>query len=117
LSGLVAVAENRVPLAYAPAVHNWPLVLPLALWFVAVMVLAVRVAQRRATRDLVLAVGLAIGTSLLVNDSATYELVGGVAVLAALVRFTPAVAPLTVPVLARMPLPAQPVANEATPPS
>ena len=117
LSGLVAVAENRVPLAYAPAVHNWPLVLPLALWFVAVMVLAVRVAQRRATRDLVLAVGLAIGTSLLVNDSATYELVGGVAALAALVRFTPTVAPLTVPVLARMPLPAQPVANEATPPS
>jgi hypothetical protein len=117
LSGLVAVAENRVPLAYAPAVHNWPLVLPLALWFAVVMVLAVRIARRRSTRDLVLAVGLAIGTSLLVNDSATYELVGGVAALAALVRFTPAVAPLTVPVLARMPLPAQPLPNEATPPS
>jgi hypothetical protein len=117
LSGLVAVAENRVPLAYAPAVHNWPLVLPLALWFAAALALAVRIARRRATRDLVLAVGLAIGTSLLVNDSATYELVGGVAVLAALVRFTPAVAPLSVPVLARMPLPAKPVANEATPPT
>jgi hypothetical protein len=115
-SGLVAVAEHRVPLAYAPAVHNWPLVLPLALWFAVVLALAVRIARRRATRDLVLAVGLAIGTSLLVNDSATYELVGGVAALAALVRFTPSVAPLTVPVLARMPLPGQPVANE-TPPS
>jgi hypothetical protein len=115
VSGLAAVAENRVPLAYAPAVHDWPLVLPLALWFAVAMVLAVRIARRRSTRDLVLAVGLAIGTSLLVNDSATYELVGGVAALAALVRFTPAVAPLTVPVLARMPLPAQPVPNEAPP--
>ena len=114
LSGLLAVAENRVPLAYAPALHNWPLVLPLALWFAAALVLAIRVAHRRATRDLVLAVGLAIGTSLLVNDSATYELVGGVAALAALVRFTPAVAPLTVPVFSRLPLPAQPVPNEAT---
>jgi hypothetical protein len=117
LSGLLAVAENRVPLAYAPALHNWPLVLPLAIWFVAVLVLAMRVAQRRATRDLVLAVGLAVGTSLAVNDSATYELVGGVAALAAILRFSPAVAPLTVPVLARVPLPGQAVPNEATPPS
>ncbi|HEY8706157.1 MAG TPA: hypothetical protein VIL98_15495 [Gaiellaceae bacterium] len=114
VSGLFAVAQNRVPLAYEPALHNWPLVLPLALWFGAALVLAIRIARRQATRDLVLAVGLAIGTSLLVNDSATYELVGGVAALAALVRFTPSVAPLTVPVLARMPLPAQPVPNEAT---
>jgi hypothetical protein len=114
LSGLWAVAQNRVPLAYVPALHNWPLVLPLALWFAAALVLAIRLARRRATRDLVLAVGLAIGTSLLVNDSATYELVGGVATLAALVRFTPSVGPLTVPALARMPLPAQPVPNEAT---
>ena len=114
VSGLLAVAQNRVPLAYEPALHNWPLVLPLALWFVVALALAIRIARRQATRDLVLAVGLAIGTSLLVNDSATYELVGGVAALAALVRFTPSVAPLTVPVLARMPLPAQPVPNEAT---
>jgi hypothetical protein len=114
LSGLWAVAVNRVPLAYAPAVHNWPLVLPLALWFVATLVVAIRLAHRRATHDLVLAVGLAIGTSLLVNDSATYELVGGVAALAALVRFTPAPVPLTVPALARLPLPAtQPVRSEA----
>jgi threonine/homoserine efflux transporter RhtA len=114
VSGLFAVAQNRVPLAYEPALHNWPLVLPLALWFGGTLVLALRIAQRRATRDLVLAVGLAIGTSLLVNDSATYELVGGVAALAALVRFSPAVAPLTVPALARMPLPAQALPNEAT---
>jgi hypothetical protein len=114
LSGLLAVAQNRVPLAYVPALHNWPLVLPLALWFAAALVLAIRIARRRATHDLVLAVGLAIGTSLLVNDSATYELVGGVATLAALVRFTPTVGPITVPVLARVPLPGQAVPNEAT---
>jgi hypothetical protein len=114
VTGLFAVVQNRVPLAYEPALHNWQLVLPLALWFAAALALAIRLARRRATRDLVLAVGLAIGTSLLVNDSATYELVGGVAALAALVRFTPAVGPLTVPVLARMPLPAQPVPNEAS---
>ncbi len=114
ISGLIAVVQNRVPLSYVPALHNWPLVLPLALWFVAALALAVRIAHRRTTRDLVVAVGLAIGTSLLVNDSAAYELVGGVATLAALVRFTPAVSPITVPALARMPLPAQPVPNEAT---
>jgi hypothetical protein len=112
-SGLLAVAENRVPLAYVPALHNWPLVLPLALWFVLALALAIRLARRAATRDLVVAVGLAIGTSLLVNDSATYELVGGVAALAALTRFTPTVGPLTVPALARVPLAGQPVPNEA----
>jgi hypothetical protein len=113
-SGLVAVAQNRVPLAYEPALHNWPLVLPLALWFGAALVVAIRVARRPTTRDLVVAVALAISTSLLVNDSATYELVGGVAALAALVRFTPAVVPITVPVLARMPLPPQSVRTEAS---
>ncbi|MDX6468226.1 MAG: hypothetical protein QOF75_29 [Gaiellaceae bacterium] len=115
VGGLIAVVENRVPLSYEPALRNWPLVLPLALWFAAALVLAIRIARRHTTRDLVLATGLAIGTSLLVNDSATYELVGGVATLAALVRFTPSVGPLTVPVLARMPLPQQPVPNEVTP--
>ena len=84
-SGLVAVAQNRVPLAYAPIWHNWPLVLPLAVWFAAALVLALRFARTRATQDLVLALGVAIATSLLVNDSATYELTGGVAALAALV--------------------------------
>jgi len=46
--------------------------------------------------------------------SVAYELVGGVAALAALVRFTPSLTPLAVPVLARMPLPAQPLPTEAT---
>jgi hypothetical protein len=113
LSGLLAVARNRVPLSYAPAVHDWPLVLPLALWFAFALAIAVYWARARATRDLVYALGLAIVTSLLVNDSATYELTGGVAALAALVRFTPQVRPLAVTALARLPLVPQPVSNEA----
>jgi hypothetical protein len=113
-SGLVAVATNRVPLAYAPAWHHWPLVLPLALWFAAALGVALRAARGRQTRDLVLTLGLAVGTSLLVNDSATYELSGGVAALAALVRFAPEPAPLRV----RLPVavPAPPVVTEPAEP-
>ncbi len=113
LSGLVRVAENRVPLAYAPALHNWPLLLPLALWFLAAFFVALRFAHSRASGDLVVALGLAIGTSLLVNDSAAYELTGGVAALAAVARFTPAAVTQIVPVFARMPFPGEPLANEA----
>jgi hypothetical protein len=114
LSGLFDVAKNRVPLAYAPALHNWPLVLPLALWFVAAFAIALYSARNRASRDLIFGLVLAIVTSLLVNDSATYELVAGVAVIAALVRFTPSAAPLRLTALARLPLPAsQVVPSEA----
>jgi hypothetical protein len=112
VSGLVRVAENRVPLAYLPALHNWPLLLPLALWFAAAFLVALRVARTRASSDLVMALGLAIGTSLLVNDSAAYELAGGVAALAAVVRFTPTVVPHMVPAFARLQLPGQAVPNE-----
>jgi hypothetical protein len=105
LSGLLSVAENRVPLAYAPAVHNWTLVLPLLIWFVASFAIAVRYAHSRQSRDLVLGVGVAIVVSLLVNDSATYELTGGVAAAASLARFTPLPLPLRVPLAARLPLP------------
>jgi hypothetical protein len=114
LSGLLRVAENRVPLAYLPALHNWPLLLPLGLWFAAAFFVALRVTRSRASGDLVMAIGLAIGTSLLVNDSAAYELAGGVAAIAAVVRFRPTTVPQIVPAFARMPVPAQPVPNEAT---
>jgi hypothetical protein len=102
LSGLWAVAENRVPLSYLPALHNWTLVLPLALWLCVSFGAAVFFARRRpSTRDLVFALGLALGTSLLVNDSAAYELTGGVAAFAAIARFTPSPAtPVTVSSLA-----------------
>src|SRR5437763_2507551 len=117
LSGLWAVAQNRVPLSYVPALHNWTWVLPLGIWLVATFGAAVYLAYRRAaTRDLVFALGLALLTSLLVNDSATYELTGGVAALAAIARFVPSPAvPVTVSSLASAALgPPQPVPGEAS---
>ena len=106
LSGIWAVAANRVPLSYMPAIHKWPVVLPLAIWFVLTFAVALFVAQRRPTRDFVLTLGLAIATSLLVNDSAMYEVTGGVAVLAGMFRFAPAPAvPVTVRSLVRAVLP------------
>ncbi|MGH2972967.1 MAG: hypothetical protein ACRDLE_12720, partial [Gaiellaceae bacterium] len=106
VSGLWAVVENRVPLSYLPAIHNWPLVMPLALWFLVTFAVALVVARRRPMRDFVFALGIAIVTSLLVNDSATYELTAGVAVVAALFRFAPAPAvPVTVSSLVRAVLP------------
>jgi hypothetical protein len=108
LGGLWAVARNRVPLSYAPAIHDWPLVLPLALWFLISFGIALYAAWRRPPRDFVLALGLAMAASLVVNDSATYELTGGIVVLAALVRFSPAPAvPVTVRSLARALVPAR----------
>jgi hypothetical protein len=49
-----------------------------------------------------LAFGVAIATSLLVNDSAGYELTAGIAVVGAFARFVPAPAPARVGVLARV---------------
>ena len=110
LAGLWAVAENRVPLSYLPAIHNWPLVMPLGLWFLITFVIALVIARRRPTRDFVLALGIAIVTSLLVNDSAMYELTGGVSVLAAVARFAPAPAvPFSVLAFVRSLLPTRAV--------
>jgi hypothetical protein len=112
-SGLWAVVENRVPLSYLPAIHKWPLVMPLGLWFLFTFAGALFVARRRPTRDFVFTLGLAIAASLLVNDSAMYELTGGVAVLAGLGRFAPAPAvPVTVRSLVRALLPAAPAAAD-----
>ena len=113
LSGLTAVAANRVPLSYAPAAHAWTLVLPLAISFVVTLAIAIRVARPRVGRDVVFALGLAVGISLLVNDSAAYVLAGGVACAAAVARFAPSYSPLFRPVLVRARLAPQPVANEA----
>jgi hypothetical protein len=113
LSGLTAVAANRVPLSYAPAAHAWTLVLPLAISFVVTLAVAIRVARPRVGRDVVFALGLAVGISLLVNDSAAYVLAGGVACAAAVARFAPSYSPLFRPVLVRARLAPQPVANEA----
>ena len=109
LQGLLAVAENRVPLAYEPALAQWPMTLSLAVVFVAVFVLALRSARRRPTRDLLFALAAAVPTSLLVNDSAAYVLAGGVAAVAAFARFTPSYEPVGVTQLAHAALEAQPV--------
>jgi hypothetical protein len=96
VGGYWAVLRNRVPLSYMPAIHNWTVVMPLALWFVVSFAVAVYVAKRRSARDLVLTLGVATVVSLLINDSAMYVLTGGVAALGSLVRFVPAPAvPIT----------------------
>jgi hypothetical protein len=83
IPGLIKVAVDRIPLAYRPALGQWPILLPLALFAASVFAVILRVTKPRS-RDLVLAASLALLVSLLVNDSGTYELAGGVSVLAAL---------------------------------
>lgn len=92
VSGMLRVAADRIPLAYRPALGQWPILLPLGLFASAVFAAAMRATERRS-RDLVIAASLALLVSLLVNDSGTYELAGGVTVLAALARASTAVAP------------------------
>lgn len=89
MSGVIAVVRDRLPLSYTPALHHWMLLTPIALVFACAYVLALRFSTR-FTRDLVVGAGLGLATSLLVNDSAVYELAGGTAVVAALARFTTA---------------------------
>ncbi len=115
--GLLSSLESRVPLSYVPALHAWQLVVPLLLVLAVAFALAWRAARQRSTRDLLLAFGVAIVTSLLVNDSAAYELAGGIAVVGAFARFAPApaparagvLAPLVARMLARTKLEAEPV--------
>jgi hypothetical protein len=92
-AGLLASLESRVPLSYLPALHAWELVVPLLLVLAVSFWLAWRVARERSTRDVLLAFGVAIVTSLLVNDSAAYELAGAIAVVGAFAHFAPAPAP------------------------
>jgi hypothetical protein len=98
--GLVKSLASRVSLSYVPALHAWEMVVPLLAVLVVVFVLAWRFARERSTRDLLLAFGVAIVTSLLVNDSAAYELTAGIAVVGAFARFAPAPAPARARVLA-----------------
>ncbi len=114
-AGLIASIESRVPLAYVPALHYWPLVVPLALVLAASFIVAWRRAEERATRDLLLAFGAGLVASLLVNDSAGYELAGGIAVVCAFAHFAPAPAPAPVRVLAPASFEAEPAAGESPP--
>ncbi len=98
IRGLADVFVNRVPLAYAPAVHAWPLTLPLALAFLVALVLAFRASSRRVVRDVLVALAAGMVASLVVNDSTAYILAGGVACVGALARFNPEVRTVRVPV-------------------
>jgi hypothetical protein len=99
-AGLVSSLESRVPLSYVPALHAWQMVVPLLFVLAVAFTLSWRFAREQSTRDVLLAFGVAIVTSLLVNDSAAYELTAGIAVVGALARFAPAPAPARVSVLA-----------------
>ena len=99
-AGLLSSLESRVPLSYLPALHAWQLVVPLLFVLATAFVLSWRFARQQSTRDILLAFGVAIVTSLLVNDSAAYELTAGIAVIGAFARFAPAPAPARAPVLA-----------------
>lgn len=102
IGGFVAVAEHRVPLVYEPAVHDWPLTLPLAVLLIASGVIAFRVTRARAARDLLLAVATGVLASLLINDATGFMLTGGIACACAVARFVPTGAPVRLPVLARL---------------
>lgn len=103
-AGLFSSLASRVPLSYVPALHAWQMVVPLLFVLVVAFALAWRFARERSTRDLLLAFGVAIVTSLLVNDSAAYELTAGIAVVGAFARFAPAPAPARIlsPAIARL---------------
>jgi hypothetical protein len=107
-SGVARVVIDRIPLAYRPAWQHWQLFLPLGVLLAGAFLVALRIADRRA-RDLVLASGIALATSLLVNDSAVYEATAGIAVISAVARFSTPTAPVAfrVPARARVALRAE----------
>ena len=110
--GLLGSLESRVPLSYVPALHSWQLVMPLLLVLALAFALAWRGARQRETRDVLLAFGVAIATSLLINDSAAYELAAGIAVVGAFARFAPGPAPARSRVLVPAKLEPEPVPSE-----
>jgi hypothetical protein len=113
ISGFLDVAVNRVPLVYAPAVHEWPLTLPLAILLISCGLLAFRVTRARASRDLLLALATGLIASLLINDATGFMLAGGIACASAVARFVPSGAPVRLPVPSR--LRAAPAATERPP--
>jgi hypothetical protein len=113
--GLLASLESRVPLSYMPALHAWQLVVPLFFVLAITFALAWRGARQPSTRDVLLAFGVAIATSLLINDSAAYELAGGIAVVGAIARFAPA--PARARVRVRAPARLEPETVPVEPPS
>jgi hypothetical protein len=102
IQGFIDVAAHRVPLVYAPAIHDWPLTLPLALMLTVSVVLALRSSRARVTRDVLFALVAGLLASLLINDATGFMLAAGIACASAVVRFAPTGEPVRVPVLARL---------------
>jgi hypothetical protein len=102
VTGFLDVAAHRVPLVYAPAVHDWPLTLPLALLLIASCVLAFRVTRARAARDLLIALTVGLVASLLINDATGFMLAAGIGCSSAVARFAPTGARIRLPVVARL---------------
>ena len=102
ITGFLDVAAHRVPLVYAPAVHDWLLTLPLALLLVASCVLAFRVTRARAARDLLIALTVGLAASLLINDATGFMLAAGIGCSSAVARFTPTGARVRLPVVSRL---------------
>ena len=104
--GFLDVAAHRVPLVYEPAIHDWPLTLPLALILVVGVGFAFRSTHSRGGRDVLLALVVGLGASLLINDATGFMLAAGIGCTSAVARFVPTGAPvrirLRVPVLARL---------------
>ena len=92
--GLLPVVRNRFPLAYEPALHQWYLTAELAVAFVLVTGVALTRRHPPGRRAVLEALIVSIVTSLLVNDSAAYVLLGGATCLVAAARPALAYAPL-----------------------
>lgn len=115
LDGLFRVAANRVPLVYTPALHDWPLTLPLALLLLLSGVLAFRVTRARAARDLLLALAAGLIASLLVNDATGFMLIAGIGCASAAARFVPTGTPVRWLQLSRIRIPLRAEASESPP--
>lgn len=89
IGGLLRVAANRAPLVYTPALHDWPMTLPLTLLLIASGVLAFRVTRARTSRDLMLSLAAGLIASLLVNDATGFMLAAGIGCTSAVARFSP----------------------------
>jgi hypothetical protein len=120
VQGFVDVAVHRVPLSYARVVEQWWLVFPAA-GAIVVGVLSVRLSRRRGDAAPVVALLVALGTSLLVNDSPGAVAIAGLAALLALeggllhrVLVQPVAERLRLPLPSA---PALPASEAATPPA
>lgn len=116
ITGFLDVAAHRVPLVYTPAVHDWPLTLPLAVLLIISGVVAFRGRRARVTRDLLLALAAGLIASLLVNDATGFMLAAGIGGTSTLARFTPAGAPLRLLTLSAPPQPIPPSPTAGGPP-